>query len=189
MRVPINLASEPFRRDRPMIVGSIAAGVVLLGLLGLLVFLILGQRAQVRDTRAAVAQLASEVQKIDAEQAQIDASLRQPENAQVFQRSVFLNTLIERKAISWTRLFSDLESVMPYNVKVIQIRLPQVNSRNEVSLDMKIGAQDFPPLYDFVKRLEESPLFGPVQVRDTDTPTQNQPLYQGTVIVSYGQKL
>jgi hypothetical protein len=54
---------------------------------------------------------------------------------------------------------------------------------------MKIGATDFPPNQEFLKRVEESPLFGPVQVRDSDTPSQNQPLYQYTVSVSYGQKL
>lgn len=189
MRVPINLASEPFRRDRPMLAASTALAVVLAGLLGVLVFLILGERAQVRETRDSVARFNAEVQSIDLEQSRLEQTLRQPDNAQVFQRSLLLNTLIERKSISWTRLFGDLGSVMPYNVKVIQIRLPQINSRNEVSLDMKLGSQDWVPLNDLVKALEESPLFGPVAVRDADTPSQNQPLYQYSVSVSYGQKL
>jgi Tfp pilus assembly protein PilN len=190
VKVPINLASEPFRRDRPILAASIACVVVLAGLLGVLIFLILGERSQVRDVRTSVARLTTQVQNIDAEQARLEQTLRQPDNAQVFQRSLLLNTLIERKSISWTRLFADVESVMPYSVKLIQLRLPQINSRNEVSLDMKVGAQDWIPLNnEFLKRLEESPLFGPVQVRDTDTPSQNQPLYQYTVSVSYGQKL
>ena len=189
MRVPINLASEAFRRDRPMLAASVGLAVVLGALLFGMVFLILGERERVRDTRTSVARLSSEVQSIDAEQSRLEQTLRQPANAEVFQRSLLLNTLIERKSISWTRLFADLESVMPYNVKLIQIRLPQIDSRNEVSLDMKIGAMDWPPLQDFLKRVEESPLFGPVQLRDSDTPSQNQPLYENTVSVSYGQKL
>jgi hypothetical protein len=189
VKIPINLASEPFRRDRPMLTASIALAVVLGGLLSAQVFLIMGERERVRDTRTSVSRLSTEVQSIDLEQARLEQTLRQPANADVFQRSLLLNTLIERKSISWTRLFADLESVTPYNVKVIQIRLPQINSRNEVSLDMKIGATDFPPNQEFLKRVEESPLFGPVQVRDSDTPSQNQPLYQYTVSVSYGQKL
>jgi GAF domain-containing protein len=173
-----------------MLAASIACAVVLAGLLGVLIFLIVGERGQVHETRTAVTRFSAQVQSIDAEQARLEQTLRQPDNAQVFQRSLLLNTLIERKSISWTRLFADLESVMPYNVKLIQLRLPQVNSHNEVSLDMKIGAQDWVPLNnDFLKKVEESPLFGPVQVRDTDTPSQNQPLYQYTVSVSYGQKL
>jgi len=189
VKIPINLASEPFRRDRPMVVASAALAVVLAGLLGVLIFIIVGERNQVRDVRSSVARLSAEAQSIDAEQVRLEQTLRQPANAQVFQRSLLLNTLIERKSISWTRLFSDLGSVTPYNVKVIQIRLPQINSHNEVSLDMKIGAMDWAPNQEFLKKLEESPLFGPVQVRDSDTPSQNQPLYQDTVSVSYGQKL
>ena len=189
MKIPINLASEPFRRDRPMLVASVACAVALAGLLGALVFMILAERNQMRDVRSSVARLSTEAQSIDAEQARLEQTLRQSDNAQVFQRSLLLNTLIERKSISWTRLFSDLGSVTPYNVKVIQIRLPQINSHNEVSLDMKIGATDWAPNQEFLRKLEESPLFGPVQVRDSDTPSQNQPLYQDTVSVSYGQKL
>jgi Tfp pilus assembly protein PilN len=189
VKIPINLASEPFRRDRPMLAASAALAMVLAGLLGVLIFLILGERSQVRETRTSVARLSAEAQSIDAEQARLEQTLRQPDNAQVFQRSLLLNTLIERKSISWTRLFADLESVTPYNVKVIQIRLPQINSHNEVSLDLKIGAMDWAPNQEFLKKVEESPLFGPVQVRDSDTPSQNQPLYQDTVSVSYGQKL
>ena len=48
-----------------------------------------------------------------AEQAQLDAVLRKPENAEVLERSVFLNALLVRKGISWTRIFADLEKVLP----------------------------------------------------------------------------
>ena len=65
-----------------------------------------------------------------------------PQNAVVLERSVLLNQLIERKSISWTRIFSDLEQVMPYNVALISVRLPQINSRNEVLLDMVVGAKE-----------------------------------------------
>jgi GAF domain-containing protein len=172
-----------------MLAASMALAVILGGVLFAQIFLILGERERVRETRTSVARLTAEVQSIDLEQARLEQTLRQPANAEVFQRSLLLNTLIQRKSISWTRLFADLDSVMPYNVKLIQIRLPQINSQNEVSLDMKIGAADWIPLQELLNRMEESPLFGPVQVRDTDTPSQNQPLYQDTVSVSYGQKL
>ena len=33
MRIPVNLLSEPFRRDRPMLVASTACAVILAGLL------------------------------------------------------------------------------------------------------------------------------------------------------------
>ena len=57
-----------------------------------------------------------------AEQAKLDAVLRKPENAQVLDRSVLLNSLLYRKGISWTKIFADLEKMLPHNVRVISIR-------------------------------------------------------------------
>ena len=189
MRVPINLSSEPFRRDRPMIVGSVAASVILAALLAGLVFLIVSERARVKDTRVAVERLDSEVRAINAEQAQLDQTLRQPANAEVLERSLLLNTLIARKSISWTRIFADLEKVTPNSVRLVAVRLPQINSRNEVSLDMTVGSQDPPPVIEFLKHLSASPLFGPVTMHSSVAPTQNQPLYLYRVSVDYAQKL
>jgi Tfp pilus assembly protein PilN len=189
MRIPINLASEPFRHDRPMLAASGACAIALAGLLGLLVFLILSGRARARDNREGVAQLTAQLDAATLEQAQIEQLLRQPANAQVFQRSLMLNALVERKSISWTRIFADLESVMPYNVRLIQVRLPQINSRQEVSLDMTVGAADWVPVSEFLHQLEASPLFGPVVVHDFVPPSQTQPLYQYRLSVDYAQKL
>lgn len=189
MRIPINLASEPFRRDRPILIASAGCGVVLVALLGILVFLVLSERSRQTDTRAAVAKLNSEVQTLSNQQAQMEATLRLPMNAEVLERSLLLNTLIQHKSISWTKLFADIEGVLPNNVKVIQIRLPQVNSRNEVALDLEVGAQNQGQMIEFLKRLQASPLFGPTSNPRSSPPTQNEPLYRYRVIVSYAQKL
>jgi len=189
MRIPINLASEPFRRDRPMLVASGVSAVALMALLGLLVFLIFNGRARARENRVGVAQLSAQVDAASQEQIQIDQVLRQPANAQVFQRSLMFNALVERKSISWTRIFGDLEGVMPYNVLLIQVRLPQINSRQEVSLDMTVGAKDPFAVEDFMDKLAKSPLFGPVQLQNWDPPSQTQPLYQYRLNINYAQKL
>ena len=52
-----------------------------------------------------------------AEQAKLNATLAKAENAEVLERSLFLNTLIDRKAISWTKILAILKKVMPYNVR------------------------------------------------------------------------
>jgi Tfp pilus assembly protein PilN len=189
MRIPINLATEPFRGDRPMLVASGACAAALAGLLGLLVFLILNGRHGARENREAVAQLSAQLNAATVEQVQIEQLLRQPANAQVFQRSLLLNAVVERKSISWTRIFADLESVMPYDVRLIQVRLPQINSRQQVSLDMIVGAKDWIPVQDFMHKLQDSPLFGPVVVHDSDPPSLTQPLYTYRLSVDYAQKL
>ena len=189
MRVHINLATEPFRRDRPVLVASTACGVVLVALLGVLVFLFVNDRGRQTESRAAVAKLNSGLRAITAEQAKLDATLHQPMNAEVLERSLFLNSLIQRKSISWTKLYADIEGVKPDNVRLIQVRLPQVNSRNEVTLDMEVGAKDQGPVIEFLKHLQDSPLFGPTNTSRMSPPTQNEPLWRYRVMVSYAQKL
>ena len=84
MRIPINLASEPFRRDRPMLVASGACAVLLAVLLGVLMFLIVAERGRdAGDTRVAVDRLNAQLRDMTAEQAKLDAMLRQPANAEV----------------------------------------------------------------------------------------------------------
>lgn len=189
MRIPINLASEPFRKDRPMFIASVACALALIALLGVLSSLILHERARARDARVAVEKLSAQLRTAAAEQAKLDEFLHQPANAQVLAQSQLLNTLIERKSISWTRIFADLESVMPYDVKVISVRLPAINSRNEVLLDMVVGAKDPTAVIGFLKKLEESPLFGPIEGHSSLPPSQNEPLYRYRVTVNYAQKL
>jgi len=189
MRVPINLSSEPFRRDRPMIVASGAASVMLLVLLGFMTFLVVSERGRAKENRVAVDRLNTQLRAIAAELAKYDAFLRQPANAEVLQRSLLLNTLVERKSVSWSKIFSDLERVMQYNVKLIQVRLPAITSHNEVLLDMVVGAASPEPVIGFLRKLEESTLFGPVEGHNSLPPSQNEPLYRYRVTVNYAQKL
>src|SRR5262249_39719947 len=140
MNVPINLASEPFRRDRPMLIGSAVAGVLLIALLGMLISLNLPERTRLASTRKDVDQLERRLRVIAIDQAKLDAVLRKPENAQALDRSVLLNGLLLRKGISWTKIFADLEKILPHNVRVISIR-PSVNAQNQITLEMNVGAE------------------------------------------------
>jgi hypothetical protein len=189
MRIPINLSSEPFRRDRPMLAAYTACAIALTALLGLLMFLIVAERHRARDAREAVARVNAQLRAVTAEQAKVDAFLRQPPNAEVLQRSVLLNELIDHKSISWTRIFSDLESVMPYNVRLITVRLPHITSQNEVMLDLVVGVKEPSAMIAFLKKLEESPRFGTTYPQSSQPPAQNEPLYRYRITVNYAQKL
>ena len=189
IRVPINLASQPFRRDRPALVGLGAVAAAAALLLVFQVSRVVTARHQSADMLVTLNRLSAQVRTIDAEQAKLNATLRRPENAVVLERSMFLNELIDRKAISWTKIFADLEKVMPYNVRLVSVRLPEVDSRNEVLLDMFVGAKEVPPVLEFLKRLEASPQFGPTSVINSSPPSQTDPLFRFHVSVRYAQKL
>lgn len=188
MRLPLNLASQPTRRDRPILIASAAVGLLLCFSLALLVSLAVSDRRAMEESRAAIARVQKQLAVVNAEQARVDARMRLPENSSVLDRSVLFNKMIRRKAISWTRIFSDLETVLPHNVRVVAIR-PQLNARNQLSLDMVVAADKPEPVIDFIAKLEGSDVFGDVTQTAQTPPTQNSPFYQFRLTVTYDQKL
>ena len=188
MKLGINLATQPFRRDRPVLVAAGVLSTLLLALLGGLIYLALAERGELADSRRNVAELQRRLGIVAAEQQKLDAVLRRPENAEVLERSLFLNALLYRKGISWTGIFADLEKVVPHNVRIMSVH-PTLNSQNKVVLDMRVGAESPEPVIVFLKRLEESPLFGQVYNHSSAPPSQSDPLWKYNVSVNYAQKL
>lgn len=187
MKIPINLASQPFRRDRAMLVASIGVCVLLAGTLAMLISLAMADRRNLADVRGDISRLNAQVRKAAADQGQLDAVLRKPENAEVLERSVFINTLLTRKAISWTRIFSDLEKRVPYNVRIIQIH-PIPDNQDRVSLDMLVGTESPGPAIELLKALQSAPFANP-DIHVIQQPTQAEPIFKYRVSVDYAQKL
>ena len=188
MRLPLNLATEPMRRDRPILVASAAVGVLLCVSFAMLIGLEISDRRNMDESRAQIAKVQSQLAKITAAQAQVDAQMRLPENAGVMGRSVLFNDLIRAKAGSWTKIFSDLETVLPHDVRIIAIR-PQLNGRGQLSLDMTVAALTSDPVTGFLLKLESSEMFGYLTVSTENSPTQNDPYYRYRLTVTYDQKL
>lgn len=188
MRIPVNLAREPFRRDRPILIGSALAALLLAGTLALLISLALTERNQTRDTQAMLTRVNRQLAVIQHEQSKLDASMHQAGNEEVLDRSVLLNTLIRRKAISWTKIFSDLDSVCPPNVRVVAIR-PTLNAQGGLFLDMQVAAESPEPVIGFIAKLEASDVFGSTAVSGINPPSQTNPYYRYQLTVNYAQKL
>jgi Tfp pilus assembly protein PilN len=188
MKIPINLASQPFRRDRAMLVASVAVSVLLAISLSTLIALAMADNSQLADVRKEVAQLRSQISAATKQQSEFDAIIRKPENAEVLERSVFLNTLLYRKGISWTRILADLEKTMPPNVKMLNIQ-PYVTGKNQITLNLQVGAEGPEAVIAFYKALEQSPLFGGLSQPIYTPPSQAEPLYRYRITVNYAQKL
>lgn len=188
MRIPINLAREPFRHDRAVLVGSAFAGLLMIGTLVLLISLSQTQRGETRDTQLMLNRVNRQLASVRNEQAKVDASMRLPGNEEVLDRSILLNTLIRRKAISWTKIFSDLDSVCPPNVRILAIR-PTINGQDGLFLDMQVAAETPEPIIGFIAKLEGSDVFGSVTPTGFTPPSQTNPFYRYQLTVNYAQKL
>jgi hypothetical protein len=190
----INLASQPFRRERAQNAAIAAACGVLTCTFLLLVSLFLHERAQAGDLRSIIDVQNTKLHALQRQQAQYSAILSKQENADVFATNVFLNELIARRGVSWTRVFSDLGTVLPENMRLLAMRLPQVGveegtGTNRVQLDMLVASERSDAVIGLLKNLELSPLFGAATVVTQTPPTQNDPFYKYRVTVAYAQKL
>lgn len=189
----INLASQPFGRERAQIAAW--AGVCTVFTLSLLVLaaLIVKERAQVSTLHRAIRTEQQQLASLDRKQNEFQSIIARPANADVFSKSVFYNELIARRAVSWTRVFEDLGQVMPRSVQLISLRLPQVvassdRDRNHLELNMLVGTQQPAAVLTLLKNLDSSSLFGAVTPQSQQPPTQNDPLFRYTLTVPYVQK-
>jgi type IV pilus assembly protein PilN len=189
----INLASQPFRRERART--ALLAAVCSVLVLSLIVFtaLIFKERRQASELRRTINGERSQLAQLSRVQAQFQGVIGKPGNADVFSKSVFYNELIARRAVSWTRVFEDLGKVMPYNVRLVSLRLPQVAAEdaggtNHVQLDMTVGSEQPQAVLELFKRLQSSGLFGAPYIVSQDAPTENEPLFRYRMSVPYVQK-
>jgi type IV pilus assembly protein PilN len=132
------------------------------GLLGLLTLILLGLviRGWVsagRD-RHTIAQLQAQIAERDNERASAQAFLELASNRSTRDQSQFLNGLIRRKAFSWTRVFEELELVMPNDLHAVSLK-PELNDQNQVELEMTVACQNRAAAIELVHRMEGSKHF------------------------------
>jgi len=155
MRLDINLATRPYE-DAGEFWKRWGLGVGLLGLLTLVLigFAVTGWIKAGRD-RHAIGRLEQQIAERDDERAKAQAYLDREVNRSTRDQSQFLNDLIQRKAFSWTRVFEDLERVMPPSVHVVSVK-PEVNDQNQLEVEMKIAGDNRVNAVDLVHRMEGS---------------------------------
>ena len=76
----------------------------------------------------------------------------------------------------------------PHNVRVLNIR-PYVTGKNQITLDLQVGAQDPDSVIGLYKAIEQSSLFGEMTPLQYQPPSQSDPLYRYRFTVNYAQKL
>jgi type IV pilus assembly protein PilN len=163
MRLDINLATRPYEDAREFWVRW-GLGVGLLGVLTLVLlsWAVQGWTKAGRD-RHDIAQLQEQIAERDHERAKAQAFLDLAANRSTRDQSQFLNGLIQRKAFSWTRVFEDLERVVPPNLHVVSLR-PELNEQNQMELEMKAACETRAAAVELVHRMESSRHFQGAQL-------------------------
>lgn len=168
MRVAINLATHSYEDAREFWARwGLAVGLLGLLTLALLIVVARGWVNAGRD-RHSIRHLQQQIAELDGERAKAQAFLDLPANRSTRDQSQFLNGLIQRKAFSWTRVFAELETVMPVNLHVVSLK-PELNEENQLQLQIKVAGDTRASALDLVHRMESSPHF-----QGTQLVTENQ---------------
>jgi type IV pilus assembly protein PilN len=188
MRVELNLATQSFGNRRPFWLACGMAGLILAAVAVVLVVEYSSNRDVSPLFLRRQAELRAELSRLSSAESEARSTLLDPANAPVLERSLFLNELLYRKGISWTRTFADLEEILPPRVLMMSIR-PEVTADNQVRLEMQVGAESSSDFIEFLRALESSELFGPATPGGFAPPNDNQPLYRYQLTVNYEQQL
>jgi len=154
----LNLSTQPFPAYRLV---NIALGCVLAVLAVVSVWQGVGFfryskkaqsiQAQEQETRVEAEVLGKRV-------AELESRLDKPESTAKLNEIGFLNHLILRRNLSWTRLFGILEEMLPDNVHLTNLA-PDVGEDGSIMLRLGVRARSIADVKQFLERVEKSPLF------------------------------
>ena len=178
MRLDINLATRPYEDSRQFW-SRWGAGLGLLGILTLvLVYFVVTGIASARKDRVLIKEREQQIADRDAQRARAEATLNLPENRSTRDRSQFLNDLFQRKAFSWTRVFEDMERVMPNRLRVLSIQ-PAMSSTHQLELKLVVGGDTREHAQELVRRMEGSQHFQDtkIEIENTQMGGQGDPVH------------
>lgn len=170
MKVRLNLATVPLENNRRFLLGA-----TLLGLFALTLFVILARQTyrdwrESSEIRAETAALQNQMRELRNARGELERSFKRPEARRTMDRAAFLNGLIEQRSFPWTRIFMDLEQLLPEGVRVISIAPQMKDGRVEVKLVVGVTSDD--AKLEFLKTLEGAKEFTGVQVLSEARPSR-----------------
>src|SRR5450755_319271 len=174
MRLDINLASAPYEDLRHFWLrwGGLLA-VLAVVTLGLVYSALAGWSAAAKD-RDLIRQCQQKIASRDQEREKALALLNRPENTSIRDRSQYLNDLFERKAFSWTKVFEDMEHVMPARLHVVSIQ-PEMSPDHELELKLVVAGESRDRAIELVRNMENSRHFQQTQIEQENVAVQQTP--------------
>jgi type IV pilus assembly protein PilN len=170
MRLPINLSTDPLETHRRFLTmayaGIVTTAILLLGLSWQVIAHSRAQSAYHKQMDASL----REITGLEQQRAQLEHFFAKTENTRLHDRAAFVNSIIDARSFNWTRMFLDLERVMPNGVRVLSIEPKQVNGHAAVKLT--VGADSEDAERGLLQALEKSDAFSHVELSSVHAPTQ-----------------
>ncbi|HEY3928386.1 MAG TPA: hypothetical protein VGL89_08430 [Candidatus Koribacter sp.] len=182
MRTNINLATLPYEDAKQYLTRWGTAVVLLCVATAALVFYTIHTVRMSADINRQLSQMRQKIERLDQEQRSGERMLALPENRGTVGKSQYLNTILARKAFSWTTVFSDMEKIMPPGLRVLSIS-PTLDENNQLQVHILVGGENRARAIQLVQNLEKMPRFRNVQLR-SDVMTSVQEAGTGSYVSS-----
>jgi Tfp pilus assembly protein PilN len=187
MRLNINLASQKYEDVRRFYVRwTLAIG------LSALLLIVLSALAWVNFASSAksgqrIKELQGEIADLQKQRAAAEAVSNLPENHDVNEQKNYWNKQINRRQLSWTQLFNDLQRIMPARAYLSSVR-PEITQDNRLKLTLVVMGDTHDNGLELQKKMEKSERFRSPQI--TAETTQKQPktdaqLYKFDIVTYY----
>ncbi len=162
MKVRLNLATSPLENHRRFALGAALVGTVAVVALGLLSWHAYSVRRAERALRAETARLEKQMEQLRHQRRELEDYFNRAEIRKMRDRSGYLNGLIEQRSFPWTKIFAELEHILPDGVRVVSIS-PKMNE-GRIEVKLVVGATGDESKLKFLRALEASKEFSRIQL-------------------------
>jgi Tfp pilus assembly protein PilN len=152
-----NLATRPFYNVRAVHASIIALAVVVLGLTLFNAVELVRLTASQRTLGARAADAEGEADRLRGEAARIRTQINQKELEVVASAAREANSIIDRRAFSWTELLQQLEATLPDDVRITTVQ-PRLD-RNVFKVGIVAEARQAEDIAAFIEALEKTGAF------------------------------
>lgn len=154
----LNLASRPFRnRTLPYVLSLVLLACAVAG--ALLCFgSIRDTTAQNEIAKSQIREMNDEVRRLKGEGEKVQQQLSPEQRALL----ISAHRLVANKSFGWSRLFADLEQVMPGSVSASRISVENVykeNDRTKAALEFSVLSRDYQSVMTMIERMNASGIF------------------------------
>ena len=162
-RFDLNLSTRPFPAYRLLNMALFLVFAVLLVISVWQAYGFVRFSGMARDIHDSERNVRAEAESLGGHVAALASKLDRPEASAKLSEIGFLNGLIARKDLSWTRLFADLEDMVPDSVHLVSLR-PDIGENGSVTLHLDVIGRSIADVSRFIEALERSPEFENVVV-------------------------
>lgn len=165
-----NLSTHPFYNVRAVQVALATIAAIVIGVTAFNVIEILRLSSAQRELGATAATAEAEAARLRGQAAAIRAQINPRELTTVANAAREANAIIDRRAFSWTGLFSQFEQTLPPDVRIMSVQ-PQLDREGAFTVTIAVQARRVEDLDAFLEALETKSTFRNVLAKQEETNT------------------